>query len=186
MRDALRTSAAAVALLATSGMASAAVYNESIDGDLADVASGGTLFNLDIGVNTVIGDITANPAGGIEEDFVVFEVGPGESVTSIVLTDVVFVGGNFSTGFRPYADLGSGLEQISTGSFDESDVGVDFLTVWNLGDVGGAPLGPGTYGIVVAEFTPGQKYAFDITLVPAPGTAAALGLAGLAAVRRRR
>ena len=187
MSQSTRTSAIVAATLAITGLAHASIYNEAVDGDLADIASGGTFFDLSVGVNTVTGELTENPAGGIEEDFVVFEIGAGEQLTSVVLTSVVFSGGNFSTGFRLYADLGSGLEQIAPGSFDESNAGDDYLTIWDLSDVGGsAPLGPGTYGIALAEFTPGQQYSFDLTVVPAPGSAALLAAAGFAAARRRR
>lgn len=187
MTNALRVCAAVVALVGMSGVASANIYDESIDGDLADLASGGTFFNLTVGTNSVVGEITENPAGGLEEDFVTFEVGAGQTLTSVILRDVVFTNGNTSTGFRLYADIGSGLEQVAPGSFTLANIGDDYLTIWDLSDVGGGPgLGPGQYGIVLAEFTPGQQYAFDLNLIPTPGTAAAIGLAGLVAVRRRR
>jgi hypothetical protein len=179
--------AAAVALIGMSGVASANIYDESIDGDLADVDSGGTPFALTVGTNSVIGEITENPLGGVEEDFVTFEVGAGQTLTSVILRDVDFRNGNTSTGFRLYADIGFGLEQVAPGSFTLGNIGDDYLTIWDLSDVGGGPgLGEGSYGIVVAEFTPGQSYAFDLELIPTPGTVAALGLGGLVAVRRRR
>lgn len=175
------------ATAALTGLAGAADYDESVDGDLASVADGGTSFNLDLGVNSVAGTLEANPAGGIEEDFITFTVGAGQAINSVTLTDIVFTGGNFSTGFRLYADIGAGLEQVSSGSFGAGAIGVNYLTVWDLTDVGGGPsLGAGSYGIVLAEFTPGQQYVFDITVVPTPGAAAVLGLGGLAAIRRRR
>ncbi|MEM1185302.1 MAG: hypothetical protein AAGI53_09915 [Planctomycetota bacterium] len=175
-----------VAGLAACGVATAADYDEAIDGDLLSLADGGTSFNLDVGTNSVTGTITANPAGGLEEDFVTFTIGAGEALTGVTLTNVVFTGGNTSTGFRLYTDQGTGFFQAASGSFGTADVGVNYLTVWNLDDVGGsAPLGPGTYGVLLAEFTPGQEYSFDITVVPTPGVAAVIGLGGLAAMRRR-
>ena len=187
MTNAFRVCAAAAALIGMSGAASANIYDESIDGDLTDLASGGTFFGLTVGTNSVVGELTENPAGGIEEDFVTFEVGAGQTLTSVILRDVVFTNGNISTGFRLYADIGAGLEQVSSGSFNTANIGDDYLTIWDLSDVGGGPgLGPGLYGVLLAEFTPGQQYAFDLTLIPTPGTAAALGLAGLVAARRRR
>ena len=175
--------AVVVSVLIGSGVASAAVYDESIDGDLLSLADGPTLFDVEIGDNSVLGTV----GGDDFEDFIGFTIEPGEQLAAVTLTSVVFAGGNISTGFRLFADLGGGLEQVAPGSFNTGDVGTDYLTVWDLGDVGGsAPLGPGTYGIVLAEFTPGQSFSFDITVVPAPASAAMLGLAGLAAARRRR
>ncbi len=170
--------------LGMSGAAMGADYDESIDGDLADIASGGTMLDLDLGTNSVFGTVGG---GSPEEDFAVFDVGVGQAISAITLTSVMFANGNTSTGFRLYADLGSGLEQVSSGLFDESDVGTNYLTVWDLSDVGGSiPLGPGTYGVALAEFTDGQSYSFDITVTPTPGSLAILGLGGLAATRRRR
>jgi len=187
MNKAFRFCAITAAVAGFAGVASAIDYDEAVDGDLADIASGGTFLNLDIGTNSISGTVGGNPTGGIEEDFVVFDIAAGESLASVILTNVQFAGGNFSTGFRLYADLGFGLEQVASGSFDESDIGTDYLTVWDLSDVGGsAPLGPGSYGIVLAEFTAGQQYSFDINVVPAPGAVALLGLGGVAAIRRRR
>ncbi|MEM7755209.1 MAG: hypothetical protein AAF297_06195 [Planctomycetota bacterium] len=173
------------ATAAVAGLASAADYDEAIDGDLASLADGGTSFNLDVGSNSVTGVVGIG--GAIDEDFVTFTVGAGEAISSITLTDVVFTGGNTSTGFRLYTDDGTGFFQAASGSFTTADIGTDYLTVWDLTDVGGsAPIGPGTYGVLLAEFTAGQQYSFDITLVPTPGAAAILGLGGLAATRRRR
>jgi len=108
-------------------------------------------------------------------------------VTSITLTSFITAGGNASTGFRLYTNQGGGWFQASSGLMTTSDVGTNYLNVWDLSDVGGsAPLGPGNYGVVLAEFTSGQAYSFDITVTPTPGSLAILGLGGLAATRRRR
>lgn len=179
------TVAAVVSTVGLVGAASAADYDESVDGDLGDQANGPTIFDVELGTNTVRG--TVGDDGSLDEDFISFTIEASEGISAITLTDAEFTGGNFSTGFRLYADLGSGLEQVSSGSFDLGDIGTDFLTVWDLSDVGGsAPLGPGTYGVLLAEFTPGQDYTFAIDVVPAPGSMAFLGLGALAATRRRR
>ena len=176
---------AGVVVAGLSGSVLANDYDESVDGDLGDQANGATFFELDLGLNSVSG--TVGDDGSLDEDFIAFTIGMGEGISSITLTDATFTGGNTSTGFRLYADLGSGLEQVSSGSFNLGDIGTDFLTVWDLSDVGGsAPLGPGTYGVLLAEFTPGQQYKFDIEVVPAPGSVALLGLGALVGVRRRR
>ncbi len=185
IKNSVRAIAFVGAVTAIAGLASAADYNEDIDGDLASLADGGTFFNVDVGTNTVTG--TVGQGSGLDEDFVTFNIGAGQQLASVILTAVNFTGGNTSTGFRLYADQGSGFFQASPGSFTAADVGVDYLTVWNLSDVGGsAPLGPGTYGILLAEFTANQGYSFQINVVPTPGAAAVLGLGGLAMTRRRR
>ncbi len=176
---------AAAAALGTCGLASAADYDESVDGDLLGVADGPTFFDVDLGINSVTG--TVGDDGSLDEDFIAFTIGAGESLDAITLTSFTPSGGNTSTGFRLYADLGSGFEQVSPGSFTLSDVGTNYLTVWDLSDVGGSiPLGPGSYGVVLAEFTPNQGYSFDISVVPAPGSLAILGVGSLAMARRRR
>lgn len=173
------------ALLASSGVASAADYDESLDGDLLDLTSGGTLFDVGVGTNSVFGTVGGS---GIDfEDLVVFTIDAGELLTGVTLTEFVTAGGNTSTGFRLYTDQGGGLFQASGGLITTGDVGTNYLNVWNLDDFGGsAPLGPGTYGVLLAEFTEGQRYSFDIEVIPAPGAAGLAALAGLAAIRRRR
>jgi hypothetical protein len=172
-------------LLVTCSVASGADYDEAIDGDLGDQANGPTIFDVDLGTNTVSG--TVGDDGSLDEDFISFTIGAGEGISAITLEDAMFTGGNTSTGFRLYADLGSGLEQVAPGSFTLGDIGTNYLNVWDLSDVGGsAPLGPGTYGVLLAEFTPGQEYTFSIEVVPAPGSMALLGFGALAAGRRRR
>ena len=85
--------------------------------------------------------------------------------------------GNTSTGFRLFTDQGAGHFQASTGIITPSDVGFNFLFVWDLADVGGSvPLPPGDYGVLLAEFAPGQEYSFsiDVAAVPEPD-----GLSGM-------
>lgn len=167
------------------GLATAADYDEGIDGDLGDQTSGPTFFDVQVGVNSVIGNVGDD--GSLDEDFIAFTIDAGEQLTAITLTSFVPSGGNSSTGFRLYADQGSGFFQASSGSFTLGDVGTNYLNVWDLSDVGGsAPLGPGTYGVLLAEFTPNQAYSFDIVVTPAPASMAMLGLGGIAFARRRR
>ena len=184
-RTRIPTLVTVAAALGMAGAASADDYDESVDGDLPGQSDGPAFFDVDIGVNSVTGTVGAG--SGLEEDFIGFTIDSGEGISAITLTDFTPAGGNFSTGFRLYADLGSGFEQVSTGSFTTADVGTNYLNVWDLSDVGGSiPLGPGDYGVLLAEFTPNQAYSFDITVVPAPGSLALLGIGSLAAVRRRR
>lgn len=181
----LTTLVAVAAAMGTCGFASAADYDESVDGDLPGISDGAFFFDVDLGDNSVTG--TVGGGTSLEEDFIAFSIGAGQSLSAITLTSFVTSGGNTSTGFRLYADLGSGLEQVSPGIITPADVGTNYLTVWDLSDVGGSfPLGPGTYGVVLAEFTAGQAYSFDITVVPSPGSLAFVGLGGLAIARRRR
>ncbi len=177
--------AVVAAALTASGAALAADYDESVDGDLGNLADGPTFFDVDLGVNSVSG--TVGLGTGLDEDFIAFTIGAGQAVSAITLTSFVPANGNTSTGFRLYTDQGDGFFQASAGTMTTADVGTDYLTVWDLSDVGGsAPLGPGTYGVLLAEFTADQQYSFDITVIPAPTSAALLGLGGLVMARRRR
>jgi len=179
------TLVAVAAALGTCGLASAADYDEAVDGDLPGVSDGPFFFDVDLGDNSVSGTVGGD--GSLEEDFIAFSIDGGQALSAITLTSFVTAGGNTSTGFRLYADLGSGFEQVSPGSITPADVGTNYLTEWDLSDVGGSiPLGPGDYGVVLAEFTAGQAYSFDITVIPAPGSLALLGIGGLAVARRRR
>ena len=180
------TLVAVAATLGTCGLASAADYDEAVDGDLAGLADGPTMFDVDLGVNSVTGMVGLD-GSVLDEDFIGFTIGQGEGISAITLTGFTPSGGNTSTGFRLYADLGSGYEQVSSGSFTVNDIGTNYLTVWDLSDVGGSiPLGPGDYGVLLAEFTPNQAYSFEITVIPAPGSLAFLGIGTLAMTRRRR
>lgn len=166
-----------------SGLAAAGVYDESIDGDLAGVSDGPTIFDVSAGTNSVIGTVGDTDF----EDFIGFTIDAGEQLTGITLTSFVVANGNTSTGFRLYTDQGGGWFQASSGSMTPGDVGTNFLDVWDLSDVGGSsPLGPGSYGVVLAEFTAGQSYSFDITVTPTPGTLGLIGLGGLGLIRRSR
>jgi hypothetical protein len=132
--NSVRTLAVLGAVAGLTGLASAADYDEAINGDIAGLSAGGTMINLDVGVNSVSG--TVGPPD--TEDFVTFTIGAGQALASVIITDVQFVGGNTSTGFRLYTDQGSGFFQASSGSFNASAVGSDYLTIWDLDDVGGS------------------------------------------------
>ena len=163
----------------------AADYDESVDGDLANLADGPTLFSVDPGVNTVSGTVGDTDF----EDFIGFTIPTGQELASVVLEDFILANGNTSTGFRLYTDDGSGWAQASAGLITPADIGTDFLTVWDLTDVGGsAPLPPGDYGVLLAEFTAGQTYSFSLNVVPEPsglfGLMVAMTILGLAFRKR--
>ena len=165
----------------------AADYDESVDGDLLNLADGPTLFDVEPGSNSVSGIV-----GDADfEDFLAFTIEPGETLDSVTMDDFVFANGNVSTGFRLYTDQGGGYFQASTGLYDGTQLGQNYLTIWDLADVGGsAPLPPGNYGIVLAEFTAGQEYTYSIgvSAIPEPGSFAGMlfGLVGIAGILRRR
>ena len=187
MKLALASAAAVAAVAVFTAPTLANDYNEAVDGDLASVADGPTLFDVEPGTNTVTGTIGMGTT--LDEDFIGFTIEPGEMLDAITVDSFNFANGNTSTGFRLYTNQGSGWFQASSGSVSPSNVGQNFLTIWDLSDVGGsAPLGPGDYGVVLAEFTAGQEYSFsiDVSGVPEPASLGLFGMAGLALVRRRR
>ena len=108
-------------------------------------------------------------------------------------------GGNSDTSFSPAFLGGDGVGSVIQGS--------SFMQADNGGYFDSNPGTPETGSVVIAQFTlpietttatysgtlnysPGagieEAVAFSVTLVPAPGAVALLGLAGLAGTRRRR
>jgi len=72
----------------------------------------------------------------------------------------------------------------------DADVGDDLFPLLQLPFAGGTGfsgnLGEGSYSIFVQQTGPVTEAELGIVVIPAPASAAVLGLAGLAAARRRR
>lgn len=187
---------AVVTLSAIAGLAGSAAaidYNELVDGDLSNDRFAPTQLALDLGSNTVLMDVVnSNDVSG-DLDYFTISVGAGQSIDSIVLTESSLPFG----GFDDNAFIGLAFDDFF--DFDPDTLTGNGLVGFILtgGQVGGnilpaladnaTSLGPGDYTFWVQQTGDDvTRIGLDINLVPAPGAAAVLSLAGLVAARRRR
>ena len=182
----------AAALLTASACLADVVWDEAIDGSLSTDRFSPTSFGiLDVGSNNLICD-TQNGIG----KFFTFTIGEGEELSAIILDewisedDLGFLGiveGDFFDVDPANPDVTQLLGYVHHG---ETSVGQDILPTMGEGPgsqgFSGA-LGPGDYSFWIrqggAQLTT-QDLNFVVT--PAPGAVALMGLAGIAARRRRR
>ena len=182
----------AAALLAATACIADVVWDEDIDGSLSTDRFNTTNFGtLEAGSNNLICDTQS----GISK-FFTFTIGAGEELSAIILDDWIseddlgFLGivtGDFFSVDPTNPDVTQLLGYVHHG---ETFVGEDILPAMGQGPgsqgfVGA--LGPGDYSFWIrqggAELTT-QDLNFVVT--PAPGAVALMGLAGVAARRRRR
>ena len=163
------------------------IWDETIDGDLSnDGATPSVGGSLAVGDNLVRGS-TGPGTGTIGEpgfDVLTFTVDAGEVVTSMILNAYDPATGG-SSGFvlfdGPLGD-GTGTPFIGGSTGDGAAVGTDLFD-----QIGITELVAGDYTFEVREFGgPRSTWEVNFTVVPAPASAALLGLGGLAAIRRRR
>ena len=182
----------AAALLAVTSSIADVVWDEDIDGSLSLDRFNTTDFGvLGVGSNNLICD-TQN---GISK-FFTFTIAEGNEFSSLILDewisedDLGFLGiveGSFFSVDPAAPDVTALLGYVHHG---ETTVGQDILPTMGQGPGSqgftGA-LGPGTYSFWIrqggAQLTT-QDLNFVVT--PAPGAVALMGLAGVAARRRRR
>jgi hypothetical protein len=182
----------AAALLAATACIADVVWDEDIDGSLSTDRFNTTNFGtLEAGSNNLICDTQS----GISK-FFTFTIGAGEELSAIILDDWIseddlgFLGivtGDFFNVDPTNPDVTQLLGYVHHG---DTFVGEDILPAMgqgpgSIGFVGA--LGPGDYSFWIrqggAELTT-QDLNFVVT--PAPGAVALMGLAGVAARRRRR
>ena len=182
----------AAALLAATACIADVVWDEDIDGSLSTDRFNTTNFGtLEAGSNNLICDTQS----GISK-FFTFTIGAGEELSAIILDDWIseddlgFLGivtGDFFNVDPANPDVTQLLGYVHHG---ETSVNTDILPAMGQGPgsqgfVGA--LGPGDYSFWIrqggAELTT-QDLNFVVT--PAPGAVALMGLAGVAARRRRR
>jgi hypothetical protein len=188
-------------------IASAATYNESVNGDLSANAASPTVWVLEAGDNSLIG------AGGTgtsttDYDLISFVVPAGHQLDSITVDSYtnsgsyqsflgIQAGSTWTTGFGENGGPTGihGDQLLGYVLFSPDYVGADFLP--ELGTNGQAfggpgfvpPLGSGSYTILLqdtgSQFT--YSFTFGVSAVPEPATIglAAVGLFGIWSQRRR-
>ena len=191
--------AAAVCTAFVAGSASAdLMWDESIDGDLSGDYTAPTQMYTK-GVNNHVIFTTIGGDSETDREYFTFEVAAGYQLDAIILSDFVtdpeanlgFIGiatGNVFPTPPDAPDVTSLLGYYLPGV---DDIGDDILQL--MGNGGGSqgfsgPLGAGTYSFWAQETGPSNDdwdLNFVVSEVPAPGALAVLGLAGIAARRRR-
>ena len=193
-----RSLAALAAVVAGASCAMGSVFHDdAIHGDLSDDRFNPTVFNLGVGVNTIISEtgLSNLPAPEGDRDYFTLVVGAGQTLTSITLVESVNVGGG---GFDPVAFIGLQFGPMVTVDPDAPNpaplagwtlstpdaVGTDLMSVLTGGLT---ELGPGEYAFWVQQTGEDiTRVRLDFNVVPAPGAVALLGLGGLVSTRRRR
>ena len=142
---------------------------------------------LSVGVNTISGTTGSN-----DRDLVTFVVGPGQQLTSFLITDFSETGGHFFGLGDSFTEPTGGSGFLFAGLVtDPAAPGFEVLGS-SGGDFGGSGvpsvLGPGNYLAFFNE-TSGvsPNYTAELTIVPEPsGAVLLLGSVGLMMFRRRR
>ena len=182
----------AAALLAATACIADVVWDEDIDGSLSTDRFNTTNFGtLEAGSNNLICDTQS----GISK-FFTFTIGAGQELSAIILDewisedDLGFLGivtGDFFDVDPANPDVTQLLGYVHHG---ETSVNTDILPAMGQGPgsqgfVGA--LGPGDYSFWIRQGG-SQLTTQDLNFVvtPAPGAVALMGLAGVAARRRRR
>lgn len=190
--------AAFAGAFAAPALASSA-WDETVNGDLATDPAAPTPIAFSLGSNTVTGTVQAT---GDTRDYLTFTIAEGQQLAALLLlsyTDLA-TGQDGNRGFYAF-NVGntSAVPGGATANFflagnhlDPVPAGFDLLTLLAPGDTLAGPgitgpLGAGTYTFLVQQTGPQLTgYSFDFVITPAPGAAAALAVAGVAAARRRR
>lgn len=195
--------AAALCALAAGGSvqrASAASYNESIDGDLSGTPATPTAWMLDVGANVLTGR-AGLIAGTFDYDYDLFAITipAGRQLDSIELTNYENVD-PFGFGFigmqagSPWLDtVGpavSGAFLMGYTHIEPVLEGGDVLS--KMQEHSGeppftVPLGPGTYSLLIQDIELAYDYTmtFNVSGVPEPSSAALLAIGAAVACRRR-
>ena len=196
----LRSLAGLLALSMSAAAGAATVYDESLDGDLADTGTPlPTVISVGAGSNQIFGT-TGKTLGVIDRDYFTITIAPGSQLSSITLlpgTGVIgslsFLGMQAGTQVTVDPTSGSAAGLLGWVHYSTADVNTDILPAIGTGPGASGftpPLPAGSYAFWVQDTGTGNvDYGFDlgITAVPEPASAATL-LAGLAllALRRRR
>ncbi len=173
-------------MIAAAGANAAVIWDEGVNGDLSndELAAPTVLGALAVGSNEVIATIDPFASPIDEFDSFTFDVPAGTILDQVILTSYsTFTGGDGTSGIVAWDGPNATAPFLGGAGFGAADAGSDIITTYDpSGD-----LGPGTYTFSIREFGgPGASYSLDFVVVPTPGAAGLLAVAGLAAARRRR
>lgn len=180
---------------AAAPVAFAADFDEAVDGDASGDRFNPTPLTLDIGTNTVrVEVVNSNDFVNGDIDYITLSIGAGLQLDSIILTESSAAGDN-----RAFIGLAAGAVMPVDPMAPNPGL-LDGFVITESGLVG-ANILPDLRGFVPGPIGSSfqtlwiQQTGFDVTTIvltlnvsqiPAPGTAALFGLAGLAGLRRRR
>lgn len=203
-----------IAAAALAGASGQLTYIEDIDGDLSNDVDNPTPLALSEGVNLLVGAV--NGPGQTEFDVFTINIPDGTALSAIMLVDyfaddptdaaVGFIAFNEGVTFiaEPNNDsieenlanflgynhlgqvqnIGGGPNQVGTDILPGLAEGIDGFTAPIGFDV---PLAPGDYTFYIQQTGPATNfYEMEFIVIPAPGGAAVLAMAGLIGIRRRR
>lgn len=186
----------AAALACLPGIAVAANYDESVNGDLSGVTATPTTWALGDGANVLKG-----AAGNGDYDIVHFNVPVGHQLNSLYLDAYSNLSPQSFLGLQSGSTWTAGTGGMVNGGaligyvlFDTGMIGANLLP--DIGINGGAfgagftpPLPTGDYTFLVQDTqTPfSYQFTFNVAAVPEPATIslAALGLLAITRIRRR-
>jgi len=183
--------------LVLSPLAQAALtYHETINGDLSGLGSAPTFLNFSQGVNTISG--TMGLASSLDADIFTFNIAPGNSLTSVMMTQFDPVGevieGSFfaiAAGSKISTASGSGHAANTLVNASSRELLVPGALLGSKLSGGASalstPVGLGSYTVWFQETATSVNYTLGFTVVPEPSTSLlALPASALLARRRRR
>jgi hypothetical protein len=188
--------------LATSAAHAATGWDEAVQGDLANSGLAPTPMLLQPGANLVAGT-TGRTAGVVDRDYFTFTLAAGQvlgaivvlpGTTSLGISELSFIAAQSGPQVTVNPTGGSAAGLLGYWHFGPNDIGGDILGVMGIapGAIGfESPLPTGTYAFWIQDTgtgTAAYRLAFDVTVVPEPGTWALMlaGGAVLVGARKRR
>ncbi len=168
--------------LACAAIAMAEDYRESVSGDLSDNPQQPTVIQVDEGENRVRGQTIDNPT---DPDFFTMVVPPGLEITSLSLSEFELISNPSDGGSLIALEAGPRITDVNSsdnlvgfviaGDASGTEVGDELLD-----DLGGSPLGPGSWTFWIQNT--GSVTAYELTALaqplagPGPGGSGAVGI----------
>ncbi|MEO0509270.1 MAG: hypothetical protein AAF065_05380 [Verrucomicrobiota bacterium] len=169
----------AISLLSAFSNLHALTVDESVSGDLSGSFSNPDAFTLNLGINTVIGEIGANgntgATDGTDADYFTFTVDPGLELTSINIDAYTPASGNNGSGSFFAYTIGDSFSGQGIG-----DIAGNLIFSASSGEVlddlqqgSSTPLAAGDYSFWLQETgstTVDYQISFTTAVVPEPST----------------